>query len=75
MAKEKSQFYFPRGVLVIEIDRRCASDECRARNQISLTRAEAIEYRGFNCTACEHWNEDRLNQSEMPESWHEESIN
>jgi hypothetical protein len=74
MAKSKSQFYFPREVLVIEIDRRCAADECRQRNQVSLTKAEAIEYRGFNCSECERWNDDRLNQSEMPDSWQEDSI-
>lgn len=75
MAREKSQFYFPREVLVIEIDRRCAADECRARNQISLTKAEAFEYRGFNCSECESWNEDRLKQAETPESWPEGSVN
>jgi hypothetical protein len=75
MPKEKSQFSFPREVLVIEIDRRCPVAECRARNQISLTKAEAIRYRGFNCSACERWNDDRLSQSEMPDSWNEESIN
>ena len=74
VTQEKRQFYFPRDVLVIEIDRRCAGDECRARNQISLTKTEAIEYRGFNCSECELWNDDRLSQSEMPESWHEGSI-
>ena len=75
MPKSKSQFYFPREVLVIEIDRRCAADDCNQRNQISLTKAEAIGYRGFNCSECERWNDDRLNQSEMPESWNEDSIN
>lgn len=74
MAKAKSHFYFPRDVLVIELDRRCAADDCRTRNQISLTKVEAIEYRGFNCSECERWNDDRLNQSEMPESWNEGSI-
>jgi len=74
VTSEKTQFHFPRDVLVIEIDRRCFADECRARNQISLTKTEAIEYRGFNCSECERWNDDRLNQSEMPESWHEGSI-
>jgi hypothetical protein len=74
VTKEKTQFYFPRDVLVLEIDRRCAGDDCRARNQISLTKTEAIEYRGFNCSACERWNDDRLSQSELPESWHEGSI-
>jgi hypothetical protein len=74
MTKEKPQFYFPRDVLVIEIDRRCARDGCRQRNQISLTKAEAFEYRGFNCAECEGWNDDRLNQSDMPESWDRASI-
>ena len=74
MSKPKTNFYFPRDVLVIEIDRRCSSDECRARNQISLTKPEAIQYRGFNCSECESWNDDRLTQSEMPDSWREESV-
>jgi hypothetical protein len=71
MAKDRTSFHFPRQVLVIEIDRRCSTEECRARNQISLTKTEAIEYRGFNCAECERWNDDRLSQSEMPDSWHE----
>ncbi len=75
MTKEKSQFHFPRKVLLIEIDRRCAADECRARNQISLTKAEAFEYRGFNWAECERWNDDRLSQSETPESWPDGSVN
>jgi hypothetical protein len=74
MAKERSEFFFPRAALVIEIERRCATDECNARNLISLTKAEAIGYRGFNCSECERWNDDRLNQSEMPDSWKDESI-
>ncbi len=74
MTKEKTEFYFPRDVLVIEIDRRCVAEECGARNHISLTRTEAIEYRGFNCAECERWNDDRLSESELPESWHDDSI-
>ena len=74
MTKEKKEFHFPRDVLVIEIDRRCVAEECRARNQISLTKTETIGYRGFNCAECEQWNDDRLSQSEMPESWHEGSV-
>jgi len=74
MTKPKSKFYFPRDVLVIEIDRRCGADECRARNQISLTKAEAIEYRGFNCSQCESWSDDRLHQSEIPESWRADRV-
>ena len=71
---KKTEFYFPRDVLVIEIDRRCAAEDCRARNQVSLTKLEAIEYRGFACSECEIWNDDRLTQSEMPDSWNEGSI-
>ncbi|HYX30321.1 MAG TPA: hypothetical protein VE863_17405 [Pyrinomonadaceae bacterium] len=74
MTKARSNFYFPREVLVIEIDRRCAAHECRARNQISLTKPEAIEYRGFTCSECETWTGDRLMQSEMPESWRADSV-
>ncbi len=74
MTKPKTSFYFPREVLVVEIDRRCSADECHARNQISLTKPEAIQYRGFNCSECETWNDDRLTQSEMPDSWREESV-
>jgi hypothetical protein len=74
MAKIKTSLHFPREVLVIEIDRRCAADECRARNQISLTKPNAIQYRGFNCSECETWNDDRLTQSEMPDSWNTDSV-
>ena len=71
MIRPKSKFYFPRKTLVIEIDRRCGADACGKRNHISLTRTEAIEYRGFDCTECETWNDDSLSPSEMPDSWHE----
>jgi hypothetical protein len=71
MTGSKSKLYFPRTTLVIEIERRCGIDECRKRNQISLTKAEAIEYRGFNCSECESWNDDRLSRSEIPDSWNE----
>ena len=74
MPKEKARLHFPREVLVIEIERRCAGAECRAKNQISLTKADAIRYRGFLCSECESWNDDRLNQAEMPDSWNKESI-
>ena len=69
MTKPKSKFYFPRTTLVIEIDRRCT--ECGKRNHISLTKPEAIGYRGFNCSECESWNDDRLSPSEEPDSWNE----
>lgn len=67
--KSGQNFYFPRTLLLVEIERRCAFSGCAARNQIGLTKQEAIEYRGFECFQCERWNDDRLNQLELPDSW------
>jgi len=67
--KRKQSFHFPRTVLLVEIERRCAFRDCNAKNQIGLTKQEAIEYRGFECSHCERWNEDRVKQSELPDSW------
>ena len=61
--------HFPRAVLLIEIERQCGFSDCRARNRIGLTKDEAIEYRGFDCSQCERWNQDVLDQSELPPSW------
>ena len=69
MDKQSSRLHFPREVLLIEIERRCSFVDCHGRNQIGLTEAEAIEYRGFHCSHCERWNDDQLNQSELPDSW------
>ena len=55
--------------LLVEIERRCALPDCVARNQIGLTKPEAIEYRGFECCQCKRWNEDRATPSELPDSW------
>lgn len=64
-------FQFPREVLLIEIDRYCSFDDCGARNRVSLTKAEAIEYGGFDCFKCERWNDDVLRPDAVPESWTE----
>ena len=69
MDKQSSRFHFLREVLLIEIERRCIFVDCQGRHQIGLTKAEAIEYRGFHCPHCERWNDDRLKQSELPDSW------
>src|SRR5438105_12128441 len=65
----RQRFHFPRTPLLIEIERRCAFSDCGAKNQIGLTKDETIEYRGFECSKCERWNHDRLNQFELPDSW------
>jgi hypothetical protein len=67
--KRKQIFHSPRTVLLVEIGRRCAFPDCNAKKQIGLTKQEAIEYRGFECGQCKRWNEDRLKQSELPDSW------
>jgi hypothetical protein len=67
--KRKQTFHFPRTTLLIEIERRCTFPDCQARNQIGLTKPEAIEYRGFACLQCQRWNEDRASESELPDSW------
>jgi len=69
MTKAKSKFFFPRTPLLVQLERRCAFPDCGLKNQISLTKAEAIGYRGFNCSQCERWNEDQLSRLEMPDSW------
>jgi len=67
--KRKQSLHFPRTTLLVEIERRCVFPDCRARNQIGLTKQEAIEYRGFECFQCKRWNDDRASQSEFPGSW------
>ena len=67
--KERKRFHFPRTTLLVEIERRCLFPECAARNQIGLTKQEAIEYRGFECFQCERWNDDRVKEPELPDSW------
>lgn len=60
---------FPREVLLIEIERYCSFPDCGARNRLGLTRAEAIEYGGFDCCKCERWNDDTIPRDALPESW------
>ena len=62
---------FPREVLLVEIERRCAFPDCSARNLVSLTKPEAIDYRGFECFLCERWNDDGLRDADVPDWWNE----
>ena len=63
------KLYFPREVLLVEIERRCQFPDCAARNFIGLTKSEAIEYRGFDCSKCQRWNDDTVNPEALPASW------
>jgi hypothetical protein len=58
-------------VLLVEIERHCADDRCRARNRVGLTKAEARAYRGFKCVRCERWHEDALAERDVPDWWEE----
>jgi hypothetical protein len=62
--KQRQRLHFPRTTLLVVIERRCTFPDCAAKNQIGLTKQEAIEYRGFECSQCERWNDDCATQSE-----------
>jgi len=65
------QFNFPREVLLVEIERYCSFPDCATRNQISLTKEEVIEYRGFDCSKCQRWSDDTIRSNDLPEAWTE----
>ena len=65
------QFRIKRQVLLFEIDRRCFFTDCNHRVFIGLTKPEAMEYRGFECSTCLRWNEDKLVRKDVPEWWEE----
>ena len=71
--KRRINFHFPREPLLVEIDRRCTFPDCGARNQVGLTKSEAIEYRGFDCIQCERWNDDELKAGEVPGAWFDQN--
>jgi hypothetical protein len=60
-----------RQVLLFEIERRCSFPECNQRVFVGLTKQEAIDYAGFECTLCERWNDDSLTKNDVPDWWDE----
>ena len=65
----KSRVVFPRGVLLVEVERWCGDHACNARTRLSLTKDEARAYTGFECERCERWNDDALAERDIPEWW------
>lgn len=65
------RFVFPREVLLVEVERRCADAACGARTRLGLTKAEARAYTGFECEACGLRCEDSLSERDVPEWWEE----
>ena len=61
----------PREVLLVEVERWCGDHACNARTRLSLTKAEARAYTGFECSRCERRNEDALTERDIPEWWDE----
>lgn len=64
----------PREVLLVEVERWCGDHACNARTRLSLTKAEARAYTGFECSRCERRNEDSLTERDIPEWWEEMKV-
>lgn len=60
-----------REVLLFEIERRCSFAECNQRVFMGLTKQEAQDYNGYECTFCERWNPDALKRTDIPDWWEE----
>ena len=67
----KSRVTFPRELLLVEVERWCGDHACNARTRLSLTKAEARAYTGFECSRCERRNDDALTERDIPEWWAE----
>lgn len=65
---------FPREVLLVEVERRCGEPVCGARVKLSLTKAEARAYTGFECERCGRWYADALSERDIPEWWEELNV-
>lgn len=73
-AAPRRRLVIPRQVLLVEIERRCRLTDCNARTRIGLTKAEARAYTGFECEACEGWNQDSLTERDVPDWWEELAV-
>jgi hypothetical protein len=70
----KSRIVIPRGVLLVEIERRCQDAQCNARTRVGLTKDEARLYCGFECERCGQSWDDLLTERDVPEWWEELTI-
>jgi hypothetical protein len=65
---------FPREVLLVEVERRCGEPLCGARVKLSMTKADARAYTGFECGRCGRWFADALTERDVPEWWEELNV-
>src|SRR3954471_15352283 len=65
---------FPREVLLVEVERRCGENVCGARVKLSMTKAQARAYTGFECGRCGRWYADALSERDIPEWWEELNV-
>lgn len=68
------RFVFPREVLLVEVERRCGEPVCGARVKLSLTKAQARAFKGFECERCGRWYADALAEHDIPEWWEEINV-
>ena len=72
--KKRRALTFPREVLLVEIERRCADATCDARIRVGLTKEEARLYDGFACDVCERRHADSLTERDIPDWWEELTV-
>ena len=65
---------FPREVLLVEVERWCREPLCGARTRVSMTKAQARAYTGFECERCARWYADALSERDIPEWWEELNV-
>ena len=74
MKGTRSKITIPRGLLLVEIERRCPDARCNARTRIGLTKDEARAYCGFECERCGRSWDDLLAERDVPDWWEELTI-
>jgi len=71
---KQSNVFIPRGVLLVEIERRCRDPLCGQKVRVGLTKQEARAYCGFECERCGKLWKDVLSERDVPDWWEELTI-